>query len=723
MKSLYLPFSTFLLIFSGIFIVSVQAQVVINEYSASNLSTITDNYSSYEDWIELYNSGGSSADIGGYFLSDNPSNLTKWQFPEGTTIPSGGFIIIWASGRNEVSGGHYHTSFKLTQTKDTPEFVILTDPQGVIVDQVQLEITRKDHSRGRTINGGVEWSVFLYPTPESSNNSSTAYTAYAAKPEMSVEAGFYSISVMVEITTDQPNSEIHYTTDGSKPISTSPVYSGPVNITSTTILKAVTICADPDILYSLIEFNTYFINESHSLSVMSCSAAQLDNLLNGNQYLVPFGTFEYFNKEGERTTFGYGEFNKHGQDSWAWDQRSIDYITRDECGYNYAIRENLIPYYTDRDEFQRIILRAAGDDNYPGIDSSALLRDYFVENLATKTGMSLDCRKGEKGVLYVNGQYWGVYGYREKVSDHDYTKYYYNQGKFDIQFLMLWGGTWAQYGGQQAFDDWNELHDFAKNNDMANEDNYNYVASQLDITSLVDYVLINSYVVCSDWINWNVGWWRGLNPDGGHRKWGYVLWDEDATFAHYINYTGVPGISPTTSPCYPQGLTNDPEEHIVLLNRLRNNPTFNQYYVSRYVDLMNTAFDPDYMIDLLDSIHDGMAPEMPQHVERWGGSVSEWEDNVQKIRDFITDRAAFIPDGFEDCWDLTGPYDINFDVQVKLLKGHNLGSKFFRALTYPISKLFEFKVRGPISDPNWYPENFSFDLLKKIGIVKKDSEE
>ena len=67
--------------------------------------------------------------------------------------------------------------------------------------------------------------------------------------------------------------------------------------------------------------------------------------------------------------------------------------------------------------------------------------------------------------------------------------------------------------------------------------------------------------------------------------------------------------------------------------------------------------------------------------------------------------------------------DINFDVQVKLLKGHNLGSKFFRALTYPISKLFEFKVRGPISDPNWYPENFSFDLLKKIGIVKKDSEE
>jgi hypothetical protein len=655
-KSAIVVLSFFLFSFS-------YSQVVINEYSASNLSVISDNYAEFGDWIELYNSGIGSIDIDGYYLSDKLSNPTKWQFPDGVSIPANGYLKVWASGRNEVLGGHYHTNFKLKQTKDTPETIVLANPQGVIIDQRQLEITRKDHSRGRTENGGSEWGIFLNPTPGSSNTAETAYANYAEKPQMSEIAGFYNGALSIEITTNQANSVIHYTTDGSKPISSSPVYSGPISITSTTIVKAVTICSDPDILYSLIEFNTYFINESHTLSIMSCSAGQLDNLLNGNEYLMPFGTFEYFNKEGERTTFGYGEFNKHGQDSWAWDQRSIDYIMRDECGYNYAIRENLIPYYTDRDEFQRIILRAAGDDNYPGIDTSALLRDYFIQDLATKSRMKLDCRKGEKGILYANGQYWGVYGYREKVSDHDYTKYYYDQGKYDIQFLMNWGWTWAQYGGQQAFDDWNALHDFAKNNDMADEDNYNYVASQLDITSLVDYIHINSFVVCSDWINWNVGWWRGLNPDGGHKKWGYILWDEDATFAHYINYTGVPQISPTAEPCYPEGLTSDPEEHIVLLNRLRENPTFNQYYLSRYVDLMNTAFRPDYMIELLDSIHDGMAPEMPRHIARWGGSMTQWENNVQKIRNFITARADYIPSGFQGCWNLTGPYNVNFDVE------------------------------------------------------------
>jgi len=67
--------------------------------------------------------------------------------------------------------------------------------------------------------------------------------------------------------------------------------------------------------------------------------------------------------------------------------------------------------------------------------------------------------------------------------------------------------------------------------------------------------------------------------------------------------------------------------------------------------------------------------------------------------------------------------DLDFDVQVKLLRGHTLGGKFFRAITWPITKLFEFKVKGPVGEPSWYPTNFSFDLLRKVGIMKKEEEE
>ncbi len=649
----------------GLFLVlafsAASGQVMINEYSTSNLSSFTDNYGGFEDWIEIFNAGPGAYDLSGHYLSDDPEEPLKWQFPETSLVQAQGFVRIWTTGRNEVSGSHYHTNFRLTQTKDIPEHIVLSSPDGEVLDDITLQITQKEHSRGRTTNGAATWSVFTNPTPASSNNNATAYSHYAAKPVVSDTAGFYDGPVVVSITNMEPNSEIRFTTDGSEPTLSSTLYVNPVNVFNTSIVIARTFSANPSVLPSLLEFNTYFINESHSLAVMSTSAAQLDNLLNGNGSLRPFGTFEYFNSEGERTTFGYGEFNEHGQDSWVHDQRSIDYISRDECGYNYAIRDEIIPL-TDRDEFQRIILRAAGDDNYPGIDTSAHLRDYFVQNTAQREGLHLDVRKGQKGILYVNGIYWGVYGYREKVSDHDFTNYYYDQGKYDIYYLKLWGGSWAEYGGQAAWDDWNDLHDFIKFNDMAVQSNFEYVKTRLDHTSFVDYILINSYVVCSDWINWNVGWWRGTNPEGGHQKWGYVLWDEDATFAHYINYTGVPGISPFTSPCYPEGLTADPEEHILMLNHLLDNEEFRQYYVNRYVDLYNTAFQPARMISYLNSIEAEMLPEMPAHVDRWGGSMVQWQANVQKIRNFINNRHSYLPSGLNSCYDLSGPYEVNLIV-------------------------------------------------------------
>ncbi len=637
----------------------LKAQVVINEYSASNLSTIQDNYQKYEDWIELKNTGTTAIDLSGYFLSDDADEPQKFEIPSGVSIPAGGYLKVWASGRDEYSAGNLHTNFKLSQTKDNPEYIVFSQGNGSIIEAVQLEKTMKNHSRGRNPFGSDQWVIFTTPTPGMTNGG-TSYNAYAPQPEVSLAAGFYLGSQTVELFAPA-GFDIRYTTNGSEPSSTSTLYSTPISISQPTIINARCFSSEPGIHPGWIAFNTYFINVTHTTPVISVSAATLDDLLNGNQSLQPFGTFEYFNKNGVRTTIGYGEFNEHGQDSWVHDQRSIDYITRDECGYNYAIRDTIIPI-TDRDEFQRIILRAAGDDNYPGIDSSALLRDLFVQNTALMNGMHLDGRRGEKCVMYVNGQFWGVYGIREKVSDHDYTEYYYGQDKYHLYYLMLWGGSWAEYGGQAAWNDWNELHDFIKFNDMANQDNFEYVKTRLDYTSLVDYIILNSFVVCSDWINWNVGWWRGTNPEGGHLKWGYILWDEDATFNHYINYTGVPGTLPNVNPCFPQNLTSDPEQHIYMFNRLRQNAEFQAYYTSRYIDLYNTVFKPDNMIPYLDEVAGKMEPEMEKHVQRWGGTVARWQSNVQKIRNFINARYQYLPQGLSSCMNLSGPY--NYQVSV-----------------------------------------------------------
>lgn len=62
--------------------------------------------------------------------------------------------------------------------------------------------------------------------------------------------------------------------------------------------------------------------------------------------------------------------------------------------------------------------------------------------------------------------------------------------------------------------------------------------------------------------------------------------------------------------------------------------------------------------------------------------------------------------------------EVDCHAQVKLMKDNNMVARLVRVLTYPISKLFEFRVRGPVDNPHWYPANFSADLLEKLGLRK-----
>ena len=63
---------------------------------------------------------------------------------------------------------------------------------------------------------------------------------------------------------------------------------------------------------------------------------------------------------------------------------------------------------------------------------------------------------------------------------------------------------------------------------------------------------------------------------------------------------------------------------------------------------------------------------------------------------------------------------LDFDIRVKLLKSHTFVGKVIGTITYPISKLFEFKVGGILEEPEWHPVNFSSEILKKLGLKKDD---
>lgn len=644
------------------------AQVVINEYSCANLTSFMDNFGNYEDWIELYNTGGTAVNLTGYHLSDKKTNLAKWTFGN-VTIPANGFLRVWASGTDINAGANLHTSFNLKQSK--PDIIIFSNAANVVQDSMTLKRHQVGHSRGRTTNGAATWSVFQNPTPNASNNTATAWQEYATTPSMNIAPGFYASAQSITITSPDPNITIRYTTNGSTPTGGSTAYTGPINISATTVLRAKAFSSTPTIPASFVESNTYFINSAHTINVMSVFGDQLATLMSGTQNTPQVGV-EYFDSSGTFRTESYGEANKHGNDSWFYAQRGIDFVSRDQYGYNYALTHRIFNNKA-RKEFQHVILKAAANDNYPfegvpntnfpGEFGGAHIRDQYVHTVSQKAGLHLDERTWAPMAMYVNGQYWGLYDIREKVDDKDFTKYYHNTTGDSLQMLKTWGGTWSEYGGAQAQTDWNNLANFVQSNSMTVAANYNYVDGVYSLKSLADYVIINSYCVTSDWLNWNTIWWRGLNANASKKKWRYALWDEDATFNHYINYTGIPNTDPNADPCDPESL-GDPggQGHVPILNALLTNPNFKQYYVLRYFDLLNGPMSCQRMTDILDSMILIITPEMPKQIARWGGSMSQWQNNVTDLRNFILERCDTLTRLFNSCYNVTGPYTIKVNV-------------------------------------------------------------
>lgn len=657
--------SPILIVFCTIFLTQTAvAQIVINEYSCSNVNGPTDAFGEREDWVELYNTTAGPIDLTGYFLSDKASNIDKWMIPSGS-IPAGGFKMIYFSGRGVVTGGgQIHPDFSLTQTKN--EKIIISSPALVVLDSLTMtNMTKEDHSIGRQVNGTGPFALFTTPTPNASNAGFVNW--YVPKPQMSLPQGFYAGPQSVTITCSDPGATIYYTTNGSTPTNASTVYTGAIAVNSTTVLRARAYNGTTP--NSFIETNTYFINVDHQMPVLSVgSQSAFDLIANGNAGLGNVkGFFEFFEEDNSFVDEGDGDYNKHGNDSWAYDQRGFDFIMRDQFGYNGDIEHQIFPE-KDRDEFQRIILKPAASDNYPFETGGAHIRDAFVHTLSQKAKLSLDERTWRPCVVYLNGQFWGVYEIREKVDDHDFTDEYYQQDKFNLQFLKTWGGTWSEYGGAQAQTDWNTIRNFITTNNMATPANFANVDTTLNWQSLVDYFVINSYIVSQDWLNWNTAWWRGMDPAGDKKRWRYVLWDMDACFGHYINYTGIPDPSANADPCNAENLPNPGGQgHTDILEKLINEqPIVEQYYIARYADLINTHFSCTYMNYLLDSMLNEITPEMPAHVAKWGGSMAGWNSNVSDMQDFIDLRCVALEQGLIDCYSLTGPFDLTVQVSPAL---------------------------------------------------------
>ena len=121
----------------------------------------------FDDWFELYNAGASVVNLSGYFLTDNLADTDKWAIPAGTTIPAGGYLLVWADGKDTLDTAPLHTAFSLSANG---EAIGLFAPDGSEVDSVVFGAQAEDISQGNFPNGPTGGVSFLSKaTPAAAN--------------------------------------------------------------------------------------------------------------------------------------------------------------------------------------------------------------------------------------------------------------------------------------------------------------------------------------------------------------------------------------------------------------------------------------------------------------------------------------------------------------------------------------------------------------------------
>ena len=814
---------------------SVCAQVKINEFMVSNTRAYPDitDFDDYPDWIELSNTGTVTANLDGYFLSDDPTNPFKWPLPPSASIAANSFQLIMADGHDAAPGqifprGYwpwknfttekYHTNFSLTATGETltltqatgitttnlvnastpapispatvamwkykdngsdlssqwrarvfddsgwasgpaelgyadnpattvsyggnpanktittyfrhtfsvsspalydglalrllvddgciiylngTEIVRRNMPTGEVdyrtlaalaidgvnestfftyhlpvaglvsgdnvlavevhqsaatssdlsfdlglsgsshtgsttVDSVTYIQQVADISYGRDITTPTLWKSFATATPGTANTSASVndLRVKGNAVTISLAAGLYSTPQSVTLTS--PTGQVRYTLDGSTPHSSSTLYSGPINITTTKVLRAQ--CYETGKAPGPITTRTYLIGETQGslpyVSVVADPETLFGNTIGiyTNQHETTTGNYGLKDVYKGKDAPGHVEFfpaggaagfrancgiRIGGENNWVHPQKALNISVQGKYGDD-EIKYDLFP--GSQLPIHNAFTLRDGGDNWE-LD---MLRDCLFPKLAAGR-LAVDTADYRPSVVFINGAYYGIHDIRQRWDETWFgQKYHLAADKIDhLLYGHVESSSVSLGGAKGSSADWLELMAFLNTADLTTNTNWAFVESKIDTDSFMDFVISESYSNNISWLH-NREFWKEKKAGA---KWKWFLTDMDRTF-----------FTDTLTGVLADMLATDD-----VLKRLKLNIGFKQRLAQRYAAHMAGTFQPTRVQTIISQLDNEVSAEIPRHVSRWapsGTTVAVRASNIQQIKDYATQRSA-----------------------------------------------------------------------------------
>lgn len=317
------------------------------------------------------------------------------------------------------------------------------------------------------------------------------------------------------------------------------------------------------------------------------------------EFYEPDGSIGFTENVGIRVRGGYTR---------QYQQKSFNVYFREEYG-NKNLKYELFPgemNYEGTEEvkkFKGFMLRNGGNDIY-----RTKMRDVFIQSLVRDRNLTTQGYR--TCIVYLNGEYWGVYNIQEKQDDN----WMESEFGIDKDNLVIIKDGEVEEGEDTDIELYNELRALGEL-DMTQAENYEKFLDAVELQSYVDYYAVETLIGNKDWgFTKNNQFWRSRvvgENEYEDTKWRWVLHDTDQGMRVYGAQLDDPFAQMKKNG--EDGLENDP-----LFLAVMKNDEFKKVFVNTVMDLLNENFNYTKNISKYEALKAVYEKIMPEQNIRFG---------------------------------------------------------------------------------------------------------
>lgn len=671
-----------------------------NKGTNGNTTAAVDKNGEFCDWIELYNGGNADANLNGWKLVKGDSN--EYTFTE-VTVPAGGTLLVFScktyNGDASVPNTGYNlagSGVKLALVNgetavDTVEVPALEDdttwarqPDGTGDFRLLFPTPGASNNKAASAipcnapllssDSGMYKEAFDL-TMETDAGNKIYYTTDGSDPTTSSTRKEYTEPLNIHNRSSENNSistmakVSEITPWDYKQPSKSAVDKG-------TVVRAVTYSADGR--YSESVTKSYFVgisNANHNNLPIISVTTDPQNLFDyetgifvkgkvydDNKNLPEYkdeddgkkpANYNQRGKEWERAchidffesdgTLGLSQdcgMRTQGAYSRAAYQKSVRFYAREDYGEK-NFKYPLIPNAYKEDgsgkqikKFKKFVCRAGGND----IDYTKY-KDSYIQSLVSDR--AVDTQEGRACVMFIDGEYFGLFTLQEDFDDH----YYEDNYGVNADEVVVYKKGEIDEGLEEDIELFREMRSFAKNNDLSVQENYDKMCEMIDVQSFIDYMSVEMYIINEDWPGNNYSLWRTRTVDPTNPyadgRWRFNLYDTEMGVYHYGNASTKP-----TANNLSNIMRNTWDDMPVIFNAMMKNEGFKAQFINTFMDLTAKNFDPATVAEKEKPFYDAYYPELSKCFARYPNWANLWNATdpcLSRMHEFFNNRPAYVP--------------------------------------------------------------------------------